>query len=233
MPRFPLRFLLLIVCCFALAACGDDKDSTDKSGGSKSGGAKTPEALIDQLEAFVKAEDPDIAQLVAFVHPDERGGIAFVMSVMPLVFSGMAAAMIPDEEKKAEMEAIVKEGEQLLEKFGLDEERMKAKLGDVNSMQNPSSPEAIRALSKATEGIDHIALVREAWALLDRMGTDKGKVTSDFDEEKLAAIRTSLKEVSSTRAEADAGDGKKMVLLKADDGLWYLSFVESGLLDQN
>lgn len=231
MPRFPLRSLLLIVCCFALAACGDDKDPTE-SGSAGGKGAASPEAFIDQLEGFAKAEDPDIAQLIAFVHPEERGAIAFFMSVVPLMFSGMAAAMAPDE-KKAEMEAIVKEGEQLLEKFGLDEESMKAKLGDVNPMQDPSSPEALRALGKATEGIDHIALVREAWALLDRMGTDKGKVTSSFDEEKLAAVRTSLKQVSPTRAEADAGDGKKMVLLKADDGLWYISFVESGLLDQN
>lgn len=239
MPRSPLHFLLLIVCCFALAACGDDKDSTETgegggtastSGDAKPAGATTPEAFIDQMEAFALSEKPDIAQLVAFVHPDERGAIAFFMSVIPLMFSGMAAAMAR-EEKKAELEAIVKEGEALLQKFGLDEESMKAKLGDANPMQDPSSAETIRALSKAMEGVDHVALVREAWQLLDRMGQDKGKVTSSFDPKKFAAVRKSLKQVSPTRAVADDGEGQELVLMKASDGLWYLKFVESGLLD--
>ena len=47
-------------------------------------GAKTPEALLDKMEAMAKTEEFSLPDMVMLIHPDEQPAMAFMMSVLPL-----------------------------------------------------------------------------------------------------------------------------------------------------
>ena len=130
------------------------------------------------------------ADLLELIHPDEQPAFAFAMSVMPLAMAPLMIAFAP-EEKQAEMKPVLKEVEALLKKYGFEDEAAKA--GEEQEEKKEVSPEErLAELNALMKGKDHIALVRESWAILDKLGA-KESSSSDYNPEEFEQARKSLK----------------------------------------
>lgn len=218
---------LIFSLIFAVPACGGKEDG---GGGASATGATSPEALLDKMEGLMTSKDADFVDFVSIMHPDDQPPMAISMSLMPMMFIGFAT-MMGEGEEKAKAEAALKDLEAMFAKHGLDKAQAEALQKDPENA-DLSTEEKKKKLNELAKGIDHMALLREAMAIMDRL---EGEKTTEvkFDAAAFKRARDSLK-VDGDRATMldPEGGPNDVVMLKASDGFWYVSATESKLFDK-
>ena len=224
---------LMITLAMGLFACGDGVEKGAGGGaGTTASGAKTPQELLDKIEAFAESDEFPLVELVQVVHPDQQKAAAFVFSVLPMIFKMLFAAFgAKDGKADAAVEESIKEMTAVLEKHGLKDAQ--SAMQEMKQEGELTDEQKLAKMNEIMKDVDHIALLRDSWKFLDEMMKENGgesKSTSMFDKEAWVKARATLKvEGDTATIEHPDGDEGTMRLVKASDGFWYIDGSKSGL----
>jgi hypothetical protein len=247
-----IRLALALLLALPLAACGGKSEQGSGSAGSQAqGGAASPQAqedgaaspqdLVKRMQAATKAKD--FAQVLPLIHPDQRGGFAFLMGAFaPQMFIGMSEGLLgmagmggtdaaakakAKAEAKAKLDKMKKDWQALLDKHGvkIDEAKVKETMSSLGSHASEADKRAaMRTLGEMMGHADYAAFLRDSAAFLDshsekKDGDSSGVNWNEFSMQDATVNQDGDKAtVTVTRK---GKPGKPMGLVK-HNGRWYL-----------
>ena len=183
--------LLALVLMIGIAGCGKDADS----------GASSPEDLFNELKAI---EISKLSQAVAYIAPDERPLVVFVMD-----FTASFSIAFSDDED------LEKEYVEIREKHKLptEEEQEKSNV-DLEDME-----QVVKFAQDAYGKVDAVAFLEEAEAFLEKLPGNQTEESAKWLEMNDLKIDG---DTATATIVIEGGSTEAVAFVKVD-GKWYLS----------
>jgi hypothetical protein len=222
-----LRWSVAVFCvlCLATAAVAGE----GAAAGARADGAESPEALV---AALAKVEKP--WQAMPYMVPDERAQMSMAMLVgaqMMVAMSqfgigmaegmgeGVEEAMSAEDRREMDAQLAAAREQSAAMEARMQEILARHELTEAFAGDGPADEAALEALLVR---VDHVALLRDLFALMEELGASEG--TPDESMKKVGELRDL--EVTGDTATGMVGDEE--MRFRRIDGRWYMSMEGQG-----
>ena len=185
-------------------------------------GEASPEALHARLLELGEAETFDLAAFMPLLHPAERAGFARFVAWLP--FKARGRFDLEDEpnspERNAAWDRARKAHQAVLVTYGLD--KVEELRGNAGGNASP-----MRMLGEGLPAFDHIAFVRDSWAILEKEGVQDNATPEALQNRLFKGIPrvgvTFSGPTPDVRWVVNERKSPEMVF-RAEDGRWFMTF---------